>query len=60
MKIYGYILLDQEMHIVDARAQTTYENTLDAKLRSVNEDLVYVPLNLAELVDELSKVEIYE
>lgn len=60
MKIYGYILLNQEMHIIEARAQATYENTLDAKLRSVNEDLVYVPLNLAELVDELSKVEIYE
>ena len=60
MKTYGYILLDQEMHIIEARAQATYEDTLDGKLRAVYEDLVYVPLNLVELVDELSQVKIYE
>ena len=59
MRNYGFVLLDSSMHIVEAKAQATYEDTLDGKLQAATQGLVYVPLNLVELVDELSKVEIY-
>lgn len=57
---YGYILIDQDTHIVQARSQATYEDTLDAQLLAVMRGLIYIPLSLGQLVDELSKVEIYE
>lgn len=57
---YGYILIDQGSHIVQARSQATYEDTLDAQLLAIMRGWVYIPLSLGQLVDELSKVEIYE
>ena len=60
MKSYGYILLNPEMHIEEARSQATYEDALDAQLKAVLRGWVYVPLGLGELIDELSRAEIYE
>lgn len=57
---YGYILVNQEMHIEQARSQCSYEDTLDAQLLAIMRGWVYIPLSLGQLVDELSKVEIYE
>ena len=58
--MYGYILIDKDSHIVHARSQASYEDTLDAQLLAIHRGLTYIPLGLRDLVDELSKVEIYE
>lgn len=58
--MYGYILVNQNNHIEYARSQASYENTLDAQLLAIHRGWTYIPLGLRDLVDELSKVEIYE
>ena len=57
---YGFILVDKDSHIVKVHSSATYEQTLDGKLDAVNKGLTYVPLNLMNLIDELSKSEIYQ
>lgn len=59
-RTFGYILVDKQMHIEEARSQASYEDTLDAQLKAVLRGWVYVPLGLGELIDELSRAEIYE
>lgn len=59
-KKYGFILIDEKMHIQKARSQCSYEDTLDAQLIAARYNWVYVPLGMGELIDELSKMEIYE
>lgn len=59
-KIYGYILLDDEMRIQETRSQAIYEDTLDAKLLAAINNWTYVPLSIVELIEELSQVKIFE
>ena len=58
--MYGYILVNQNNHIEQARSQATYEQCMDAQILAAYRGWTYVPLGLRELIDELSKVEIYE
>ena len=57
---YGYILVNPETHIEQARSQATYEETLDAKLLAVRRGWTYVPLGLRELIDELSNADVFK
>ena len=57
---FGFMLLDADSRIQKAYSSATYEQTLDGKLKAVQSGWTYVPLNLMNLIEELSKSEIYE
>ena len=59
-KKYGFMVLDEESHIRESKSHGSYEDTLDAKLLANENNWTYVPIDLGSLVDELSKISIYE